>query len=96
MFKAELLLTVYEGKYFCGYQWPFLVIQLVTFLLDCTFGQYNLHTDKEVHKGFYGKHNRIFRMCTNSVYQASPWQGVGLDKPSVYDTMSTEARSVQK
>ena len=61
------------------------------------FGQYNLlHMDKEVHKGFYGKHNGIFRTCTNSIYQASPRQGVGLDKPSVYDTVSTEARSVQK
>ena len=29
--------------------------------------------DKEVHEAFYGKYNGIFRACTSSVYQASPW-----------------------
>ena len=30
----------------------------------------------EVHEPFYGKYDRIFRACTNSVYQAYP-QGEG-------------------
>ena len=29
-------------------------------------------TDKEVDKVLYGKCNRIFHVCTNNVYQASP------------------------
>ena len=40
--------------------------------------EYNLpHTDKEMHKAFYGKYNRVFCTCTNSVYQASPRGGGG-------------------
>ena len=47
--------------------------------------EYNLlHTDKEMHKAFYGKYNRVFRTCTNSVYQASPQgEGPGNDAKSL-------------
>ena len=46
---------------------------------------------REVSAQRFLRKTEYFRTCTNSVYQASPRQGVGLDKPSVYDTMCTEA-----
>ena len=34
------------------------------------------HIDKKVYKAFTeNNYNRIFHACTNSVYQASPWEG---------------------
>ena len=33
--------------------------------------------DKQVHEAFYVKYNGIFCACASSVYQTSPWGGLG-------------------
>ena len=44
--------------------------------------------DREVHEALYGKYDRIFRACANSVYQAYPQgEGPGDEAKTHVDTL---------